>query len=367
MDGIPANGLMPLVSPIYALRESLIQCRSDIDRDSQGSVHGETEPMRVQCELCPKNCLIEPGQSGECRVRVNVDGKLLAVTYGHPCAVHVDPVEKKPLFHFLPGTGIFSLATVGCNLHCKNCQNWEISQANPEETPAAALPPDRVARLAVQYDCRSVAYTYTEPLVYYEYTLDSCIHVREAGLRNVLVTAGYVNEQPLRRLCEYVDAANIDLKSLSDRFYRDICGATLKPVLNALVTAKSQGVMVEVTNLVIPSLNDSEQDLRELCRWIVRNMGCETPLHFSRFSPHFQMRNLPPTPAATLDRAKEIAAAEGLHYVYIGNVIRKGAEDTFCPGCSRRLVQRLGYTVRDNRITSNKCPDCGTEVYGIWE
>jgi pyruvate formate lyase activating enzyme len=323
--------------------------------------------MRLQCDLCPKGCIVEPGQSGECRIRVNVDGKLLAVTYGHPCAVHVDPVEKKPLFHFLPGTDILSIATVGCNLHCKNCQNWEISQANPEETPAAELAPEDLARLATGHDCRSVAYTYTDPLVYYEYTLDSCRCVKKEGLRNVLVTAGYINEKPLRQLCEYVDAANIDLKALSDSFYRDNCKATLKPILNTLVVAKSLGVEIEVTNLVIPTLNDSDKMLRDLCRWIAQNLGRETPLHFSRFFPQFQMKNLPPTPAETLDRAKQIAQSEGLQHVYIGNITRPGAEDTFCPNCHKRLVGRYRYLVVENRIESGRCPDCQTEVYGIWD
>ncbi len=323
--------------------------------------------MRLECKLCPKGCVIAPGESGECRVRVNVGGRLLAVTYGRPCAVHVDPVEKKPLFHFLPGTSILSLATVGCNLHCKNCQNWEISQANPEETPASELLPEQVAALAVECNCRSVAYTYTEPIVYYEYTLDSSRAVKKAGLRNVLVTAGYVNEAPWRRLCEYVDAANIDLKAMSDRFYRDVCRATLAPVLSSLVVAKSMGVEVEVTNLVIPTLNDSDAMLGDLCRWVAQNMGRETPLHFSRFSPQFQMENLPPTPAETLDRAKQIAESEGLKHVYLGNIMRSGAEDTLCPGCGARLVERYGFTVVENRIRNGRCPDCQTEVYGIWE
>lgn len=323
--------------------------------------------MRVQCQLCPKGCIIEPGQSGECGVRVNMDGKLLAVTYGRPCAVHVDPVEKKPLFHFLPGTGILSIATVGCNFHCKNCQNWEISQASPLDTPAAELPPEEVAELATRYNCRSVAYTYTEPLVFYEYTLDSCRRVREAGLCNVLVTAGYINEEPLRKLCQHVDAANIDLKAQSDSFYREICGATLAPVLNTLVAAKSMGVEVEVTNLVIPTLNDSDRMLRDLSRWLVQNLGRETPLHFSRFFPQYQMKNLPPTPDETLDRAKEIGKSEGLYHIYIGNVTRPGTEDTFCPGCGSRLVQRRGYQVIENKIRRGRCPDCETEVYGVWE
>ncbi|MFV1965234.1 MAG: AmmeMemoRadiSam system radical SAM enzyme [Pirellulaceae bacterium] len=323
--------------------------------------------MDVQCDLCPKCCVIRPGQSGECRIRVNVNGKLLAVTYGHPCAVHVDPVEKKPLFHFLPGTGILSIATVGCNLHCKNCQNWEISQANPEETEASDLYPEEIPMLAARMDCRSVAYTYTDPVVYYEYTLDSCRHVREAGLRNVLVTAGYINEAPLRRLCEYVDAANVDLKSLSDRFYRDVCGASLTPVLNALAISKELGVWVEVTNLVIPTLNDRDKDLGDLCRWVAVNLGKETPIHFSRFFPQHQMRNLPPTPAETLDRAKRIAEGEGLCHVYIGNLMRPDAGNTYCQACGHLLVMRSRYTIRENHIRSGRCPECRSEVHGIWE
>ncbi len=323
--------------------------------------------MKVQCELCPKECLIAPGESGECRIRVNLDGKLVAVTYGHPCAVHVDPVEKKPLFHFLPGTRIFSIATVGCNLHCKNCQNWQISQEDPENVIAEPLPPERLPEAAKAYQCKSVAYTYTDPAVYYEYALDGCIKTHEAGLKNVLVTAAYINKAPFEKLCRFVDAANIDLKSMSEEFYRDICDATLTPVLNALVLAKSMGVMVEVTNLVIPTLNDSDDDLRKLSRWIAENLGRETPLHFSRFHPDYLMKNLPPTSGTALDRAREIAVGEGLRHVYIGNITRKDAENTFCHGCGNLLIGRRGYMILENRVSNGACPDCNTEVYGIWQ
>jgi pyruvate formate lyase activating enzyme len=295
-----------------------------------------------------------------------VDGKLVAVTYGHPCSVHVDPVEKKPLFHFLPGTAIFSIATVGCNLHCKFCQNWEISQENPENVEADTLPPGAIPVLAKRYGCDSVAYTYSDPIVYYEYTLDSSIAAREAGLRNVLVTAGYINKAPFEKLCRYTDAANIDLKAFSDAYYRDICGGTLKPVLNGLVQAKSLGVLVEITNLVVPTLNDRDEDLRSLCRWVVENMGKETPLHFSRFFPHYQMKNLPPTPATTLDRARAIAKSEGIYHVYVGNLSRLEAENTYCHRCGRLLVERRQYMILRNNVNGGKCPDCHTEVYGIW-
>ena len=323
--------------------------------------------MKVQCELCPKYCVIAPGQSGDCRIRVNTDGRLCAVTYGYPSAVHVDPVEKKPLYHFLPGSSIFSIATVGCNLHCKNCQNWEISQRNPEEAAGTYLPPARIAELAKRERCRSVAYTYTEPFAYYEYTLDSCRLAREAGLKTVLVTAGYVNEKPLRDLCRYVDAANIDLKAMTDRFYIEVCGATLKPVLNTLVVTKSLGVLVEVTNLLIPNLNDKDSEIGALCRWVRANLGRETPLHFSRFHPQYRMRHVPPTPADTLRRAGEIARAEGMDHVYVGNILLKDGGNTRCASCGKVLVRRTGYIVRSNEVKQGKCPDCGTEVHGVWQ
>ena len=322
--------------------------------------------MNVQCELCPKACIVAPGQSGECRIRVNIDGKLAAVTYGHPCSVHVDPIEKKPMYHFLPGTGILSLATVGCNLHCKNCQNWEISQENPENVRAAEVPPEKIPALAIEYGCPSVAYTYSEPLAWYEYTLDSCIRARDAGLRNVLVTAGYANRPPLEKLFKHVDGANIDIKAMSDQFYRDVCGATLKPVLDACVLAKSGGVWVELTNLVIPTLNDSDDDFRKLTQWIAENMGKDTPLHLSRFFPQYKMRNLPETPADTLERAKQIAAAEGIQHVYVGNLARPDGNNTYCHSCKRLLVERRGFAVVRNDVAAGKCPDCGTEITGIW-
>ena len=322
--------------------------------------------MDVQCELCPKQCLIRPGQSGECRVRVNVDGELRAVTYGYPSAVHVDPVEKKPLYHFLPGSDILSIATVGCNLHCKNCQNWELSQCNPEEAEAASLPPAAVVALARDTGCPSIAYTYSDPIVFYEYMLDTARLAREAGLRNVWVTAGYINPDPLKELCSVLDAANIDLKACSNAFYRDICGATLEPVLNTITTTKALGVLVEVTNLVIPTLNDSDEDLQAWCRWIKENTGVDTPVHFSRFRPQHRLRHLPPTPPSTLARAHEIARAEGLRHVYIGNVLVQGALDTGCPFCGQMLIRRMGYQILENRLRRGKCPGCHKEIYGTW-
>lgn len=322
--------------------------------------------MSIQCELCPKGCVIAPGQSGECRVRVNVDGRLTAVTYGHPCSAHVDPVEKKPMFHFLPGTRIFSLATVGCNLHCKNCQNWEISQACPEDTEAFDLPPKDIPRVASESQCRSVAYTYTEPLVYYEYTLDSSMHCRNAGVRNVIVSAAFINPDPMKKLCAYIDGATIDIKAMSDQFYRDVCEGALAPVLNACVVAKSKDVFVEISNLVIPTLNDTDADFQKLCRWLVSDMGPDTPLHFLRFFPRHRMAHLPPTPAVTLQRARDIARAEGVRYIYIGNLDLQDAQNTFCPGCKKLLIERRGYFIAQDRVSGGKCPDCGFQISGVW-
>lgn len=323
--------------------------------------------MIIRCDLCPKRCMIEPGQSGECRVRVNLDGRLLAVSYGHPCTVHVDPIEKKPLFHFLPGTSSLSLATVGCNLHCKNCQNWEISQQNPEEVAASPLPPEKVPQLAVEHGCASVSYTYTDPVVYYEYASDSSIYARQAGLRNALVTAGYINEQPWRELCRKVDAVRIDLKALSDTFYQEICGATLQPVLDSLVIARTLGLHIEVINLLIPTLNDSDRQIADLCRWLVTHLGREIPLHFSRFFPNYQMKNLPPTPAATLLKARQIARDSGLYYVYLGNILIADGENTYCPQCGRLVVERRAYKVLQNHIDKGGCRYCQQQIYGVWQ
>ena len=323
--------------------------------------------MKVKCELCPKMCLIEPGQSGECRVRINIDGVLRTVVYGFPCSIHVDPVEKKPLFHFLPGTPILSIATVGCNLHCRNCQNWEISQANPEDSRAVFCPPEKLLELTQRQRCPSLAYTYTDPIVYYEYTYDTARLAHDKGIRNVLVTAGYVSPEPWKRLLEFVDAANIDLKGMTDKFYREVCSGTLKPVQDALVMAKAAGVMVEVTNLIIPTLNDKPEDIGELVRWVRANLGSDTPIHFSQFYPRHQMLHLPPTPAQTLEKARQIAMSEGLDYVYIGNISSKAGQNTYCPECKSLLIERSGYTILQNRLKDGHCPDCSAEIYGVWK
>jgi pyruvate formate lyase activating enzyme len=322
--------------------------------------------MKVQCQLCPKTCIIEQGQSGNCRIRINIDGTLQSVVYGHPCSINIDPVEKKPLFHFLPSTSALSLATVGCNLHCIFCQNWEISQAGPTEVSAYKCPPEKVIELAQQYKCPSIAYTYTDPVVFYEYTLDTSKLARSINVKNILVTAAYINQEPLKQLLEYTDAANIDLKGITDDFYHQICSATLKPVQKALITTKAAGVHLEVTNLVIPTLNDKPDQIRQLVRWVRDNLGSDTPLHFSRFFPLYKLTHLPPTSPETLDQARQIAAEEGMDFVYIGNIASKEGQNTYCPKCKKLLIERSGYTVLQNRIKDGCCPDCNHKIYGVW-
>ncbi len=321
----------------------------------------------IECLLCPRHCKITEGGRGDCRVRTNIGGKLFSLVYGNPCSVHVDPIEKKPFFHVLPGTGSFSLATAGCNLHCLYCQNWEISQHPPEETENQNLSPEMVVQNALQYRCRSIAYTYSDPVVFYEYTYDTSRLAREKGLLNVLVTAGYIEQEPLKKLCEVAHAIKVDFKGITEEFYKNMCGATLKPVLDTMVTIRKSGVWLEATNLIVPTWNDADKDIRDLCRWIKDNVGAETPVHFSRFWPMHKLLNLPPTPEETLTRAWDIAKAEGLSFAYIGNIPEHQGNNTWCPVCKRLIVGRRGYEVTENHIVDGKCGYCGAQIPGIWK
>jgi pyruvate formate lyase activating enzyme len=308
---------------------------------------------------------MEEGQHSRCRARMNRGGKLYSLVYGKPCAVHVDPIEKKPFFHFLPGTTAFSIATAGCVLSCKFCQNWQISQARPEDTDTYDLPPDKVVIQAIANKCKSVTYTYTEPTVFYEYMYDTAVIARKHGIKNTMHSCGYINERPLRKLSEYMDAADIDLKGFSEDFYSRVCNGSLKPVLKSLVVLKEEGVWLELTNLVIPTLNDDMKNIRDMCRWIQKNLGSDVPVHFSRFFPHYKLNNLPPTPLQTLIDARKTAMEAGLQFVYIGN-IRHDAENTFCPKCKKLLIERVGYFVKQNLMAEGRCTSCKTTIAGIW-
>ena len=319
----------------------------------------------IECRLCPRKCEVQDGERGDCGVRENRGGKYFTLVYGNPCAVHVDPIEKKPLFHVLPGTPSYSLATAGCNFHCKFCQNWEISQARPEKTLNYNLPPEQV--VAAARACLSIAYTYVEPLIFYEYMLDTARLARKAGILNVCHSAGYVNTEPLQKLAAFLDAACIDLKSFDPQFYRDLVGGELAPVLRTLQTLRKQGVHLEIVNLVIPTHNDQPQIIGKMCAWIRDELGPLTPLHFSRFYPLYKMQSLYPTPVSTLEQAREIALKAGLKYVYLGNIPGNPAENTFCHHCGKEIIARRGYQIGEVRMKDGNCGYCGTKIPGIWK
>ena len=275
---------------------------------------------RVECQLCPHHCRMADGQTGLCRSRRNHGGVLISEVYGKPCSLAIDPIEKKPLYHFHPGTTCLSLACTGCNFHCQNCQNCEISQAAPADVPHYRLLPQDVVSLCKQHHCPGIAYTYTEPLTYIEYIIDTARLARENGLWNILVTAGYVCRQPLADLLPYLDAANIDLKSFSDDIYRRISGGHLQPVLDTILAMRDAGVWIELTNLVIPGINDDMDMIRRMCQWMTANGLGDNPLHFSRFFPRYKMKDICPTPVSTLRQARQVALEEGIRHVYLGNV-----------------------------------------------
>jgi pyruvate formate lyase activating enzyme len=328
------------------------------------SPRGEGE---VECTLCPRKCQVGNLERGYCGVRENREGTYYTLVYGLPCSVHVDPIEKKPFFHVLPGSQSFSLATAGCNMHCKFCQNWEISQSRPEQIRSIPLPPSEAASAAKKAACETIASTYTEPTVFIEYVIDIAQAAKERGIRSVVVTAAYIEERPLTDLCGAVDAIKVDLKAIHDDFYRDYCDSTLQPVLDALVTIRRSGVWLELVYLVIPTLNDTDEQFRETSRWIRGHLGVDVPVHFSRFHPAYRLKNLPPTPLKTVQNARDIARAEGLQYVYLGNVPPgTQGESSYCPGCGSLLIERSGYNVRVRGLRDGACAACGHPVPGIW-
>ena len=322
---------------------------------------------KIKCKLCPRECVIDDRERGYCGVRENRGGVYYTLVYSRVCAAHIDPIEKKPFFHFLPGTQAFSVATAGCNVNCKMCQNWEISQARPEQVESNYLPPERLAALARENRCASIAYTYSEPTVYYEYMVDSARAGRAAGVKSAVVTGGYIQREPLEKLCRAVDAIKVDLKAFSPKFYRDVVNGEIKPVLDALVAMRKLGMWTEIVYLAIPTLNDGDEEFRALSRWVKAELGVDTPVHFTRFHPEYQLKNLPPTPLATLERAKAAADAEGLRYVYIGNVPGHPAENTYCPKCRRAVVKRAGFTVDGVFIKNGKCQFCQEPIPGVWK
>jgi pyruvate formate lyase activating enzyme len=322
---------------------------------------------RVHCYLCPRHCHIGEGQSGFCFIRVNRAGKLYSLGYGAPAALQIDPIEKKPLNHFLPGTKVFSMGTAGCNMGCSFCQNWDISKSKQDQVRSIRLPPEDVPLLAMQYGCPSIAFTYNEPTIWGEYVEDICDAAKSHGLKTVMVSNGYITREAFHDIYDHIDAANIDLKAFTEEFYGRVTLTHLEPVLNTLKWLKNEtNVWFEITNLMIPTLNDDPGETRRLTEWIVDYLGPDVPLHFTAFHPDFRLQDKPPTPPETLHRARAIALEAGLHYVYEGN-IRAGAGDTRCPGCGTILIRRDWHHVLSNQLRDGMCPDCRQAIPGRWK
>ncbi|HIP17395.1 MAG TPA: AmmeMemoRadiSam system radical SAM enzyme [Methanothermococcus okinawensis] len=314
----------------------------------------------IKCTLCPRYCIIPPGKRGFCKGRENIEGRLYAINYGKVCSAAIDPIEKKPLFHFHPASSVFSIATGGCNFKCKHCQNWQISQFPPDEISHNNLYPEDIVDITLKYGCSGIGYTYTEPTVFYEFMYDTSNIARKMGLYNVMITNGYINEKPLKNL--KIDGMNIDIKG-NDRFYREICLGALEPVLRTAILAKKMGIHVEITNLIIPTYNDNTEDILNIIHFVRDKLDINTPLHFTRFYPGYHLKEVPLTSVEVLVKARELALEEGLKYVYIGNVPGHNGENTYCPNCGTLLIDRSKFSTVINKIDISsgvpKCPLCG--------
>ncbi len=324
---------------------------------------------RVQCDLCPRACKLNEGQRGLCFVRACQDDQIVLTTYGRSSGFCIDPIEKKPLNHFYPGTPILSFGTAGCNLACKFCQNWDISKSRELDTLADAASPKTIALAAHESGCRSVAFTYNDPAIFHEYAIDVALACREKGINSVAVTAGYMCAEPRSEFYQHIDAANVDLKAFTERFYHQLCSAHLQPVLETLLFLKHEtSVWLEITNLLIPGENDSEQELQAMTQWVVENLGCDVPMHFTAFHPDYKMLDTPRTPVKSLVRAREIATQNGVRYAYTGNVHDERGGSTYCHVCGTRLIGRDWYLMTSwNLVERNRCPECATPCAGIFE
>jgi pyruvate formate lyase activating enzyme len=320
----------------------------------------------VRCLLCAQSCDIKPGRAGRCRARMNVNGELRSLVYGRPLSVHTDPIEKKPFYHFLPGSSALSFGTSGCPLRCRFCQNWELSQSTPGDFDPDFTPPVDLAAAAGARRTPVIAFTYNEPTVFVEYLLDVAAAATARGIRTAMVSCGFATEAPLGDICRAVSAIKIDLKGFSETFYRNVCSAELRPVLRSIVQVAKSGCHLEVVNLVVPTLNDSEASLAGLVSWVASELGPDVPLHFTRFHPEYQLLNLPPTPVSTLERARNLAMAKGLRYVYVGNVPGHPGSHTYCPNCQKVVIGRDNFFVSEMHVKNGACDYCRRPIAGVW-
>ena len=332
----------------------------------EASWYKKLEEGRVECQLCPQKCTVADMERGMCGVRENRGGIYYTLVHGLACAVHVDPIEKKPFFHVMPGEKALSFSTAGCNVECKFCQNWELSQFRPEQVEAYDLPPKAMVATAKRAGARLTAATYGEPVVFWEYVRDSAAAANAAGLKPTVVSNGFIQEQALRDVAPSLSAIKVDLKSFRDRFYREQIRGELAPVLKSLEIIRELGVWLEIVVLLVPTLNDSAAEIRDLSAWVKKTLGPDVPVHFTRFHPTYRLTDLPPTPVATLERAWEIGRSAGLNFVYLGNVPGHPGENTTCPGCKEILIRRVGFRVIENHLVKGACAECGRKIPGVW-
>jgi pyruvate formate lyase activating enzyme len=332
----------------------------------EAKYYRKLDHKKVLCELCPKECRVDDLERGYCGVRENRGGTYYTLVHSWPCTVHVDPIEKKPLFHFHPGKNAFSFATVGCNMDCKFCQNWQISQMRPEQASNFHLPPEKLVDLAIQRKCPVIASTYTEPVVFTEYVMDVAKEGKSRGVKSVMISNGYIKEKPMKDLCGVLDAVKVDFKAYTDRFYREVCSGTLKPVLDTLKLLDRSGIWYELVYLVIPTLNDSEKEIREMATWMTSNLKPHVPVHFTRFHPQYRLKNLPPTPPSTIEKAREITMKAGMKFVYVGNIPGHAGENTYCPKCNTVVIRRIGFRVLQTKLKGNRCASCGEVIPGVF-
>jgi pyruvate formate lyase activating enzyme len=326
-----------------------------------------TTPRGVQCAICPNECNIAEGMYGICRKRTNRNNKLYTIGFGNPCAVHVDPIEKKPFYHYYPGSTAYSVGVAGCNFACLNCLNWEISQTSPAQTRNYDLPPETVVEECLSHQSKSIAYTYTEPTTFYEYIYETAKLAKAEGIKNLMVSNGYINDTPLRKLCKVIDAASIDLKSFSNKIYQQLNGGKLDPILNTLKVMKEEGIWLEISNLIVTTWTDNFDMIKQMCEWLVSNGFENNPFHFIQFQPMYKLTALPQTPVETMVQARKIAIAAGLKHIYVGNIPVSNAENTICPNCRKTLIQRKGFTLLSNHLDKGKCKWCQTTINGVWE
>lgn len=330
------------------------------------AMYQEETARGIMCRICPNECVLKEGELSKCNNRKVHNSKLYTLAYGNPCSVNIDPVEKKPLYHFYPGSRAYSIATAGCNLVCLNCQNWTISQTSPDKTRNYDLPPEAVVKDCINNNCKSIAYTYSEPVTFYEYVFETARIAKRSGIKNIMKSNGYINPEPLRNLCSFIDAANIDLKAFTESTYLKLTGGKLQPVLDSLKVYLDMGVWLEITNLVVPAWSDNLKEIRDMCRWLNTNGFSNTPLHLSRFYPLHKLEQLPPTPVETLNQAAKIAKEEGIRHVYTGNVPGNELSNTICPECKTTLISRNGFRVTSNLISNGQCSNCSKPIEGVW-